>query len=142
MSTLLSQFQLLKCWVCRKEVKVDIYWLLLFTSQTDVVTTSTYILHIFFSSFRPCHASRLSNWQTHTILCIASIQFGRRSKGVRPSSLNWFGQKNRVREKSKRSKPSKPSKPYALTWYMCNKLPNSPSWNSHRSSKAYHNSEK
>ena len=47
-----------------------------------------------------------------------------------------------VREKSKLSKPSKPSKPYALTWYMCNKLPNSPSWNSHRSSKAYHNSEK
>ena len=37
-----------------------------------------------------------------------------------------------VREKSKLSKPSKPSKPHTLTWYLHNKVPNSPSLNNHQ----------
>ena len=41
-------------------------------------------------------------------------------------------EKNGVREKSKLSKPSKPSKPHTLTWYLHNKVPNTPSLNNHQ----------
>ena len=120
-----SMYHFLKYFTPRNNDHVTNFWCLSFVKMLHpwvhcTILSKSWIsvhkLRSFFTHTHTCMRTR-----THFLWCTRTV----------PAPKKIY-LKIGVRQKSKLSKPSKPSKPHALTWYPCNKLPNSPSWNSYQ----------